>query len=220
MLGTKVGVLRGTVFNFDSNGNEIGPAPNDPLDRVDSFAPPGGVLAGDIAVVGDWSGLGHASAGWYRSGTWYLDANNNGTWDGTAGGDLLYTGFGGPNDTPVVGDWAGLGRATIGIVTGGSATASNFLWVLDTAGNGQFVQPTPACTPLTPPATQPVYPNCGTDTVTFTGSAVFAFGGVKGDVPVVGNWFSRVSSTDFAISQAGLGPDFPRFWSSVPVVAR
>jgi hypothetical protein len=217
MLGTKVGLVRSGVFNFDSNGNGIGPFPADPLDRVDAFAPPGGVLAGDIPVTGDWIGLGHASAGWYRSGTWYLDANNNGTWDGTAGGDLLYTGFGGPNDTPVVGDWTGIGKATIGVVTGGGATGTNFLWVLDTFGNGQFVQPTPVCTPLTPPLLAPQYPNCGTDTVSFTGSAVFAFGGAKGDVPVVGNWFKVVSSTGFAITQVGMvrtyqGSGSPFLW--------
>jgi hypothetical protein len=195
MSASKVGVLRSNVFNFDSNGNGQGPAPNDPADRVDSFAPPGGVQAGDVAITGDWTGDGHAKAGWYRAGTWYLDANNNGVLD-SGPGDLVYTGFGGPNDVPVVGDWGGLGRATIGIVTGG------YLWVVDTTGTGVFQQPTPVCTPLT--ANTPTYPNCGTDTVTFTGkTSVFPWGGSTADVPVVGNWFGKVSTAGYPMAQAG-----------------
>jgi len=193
MTGTKVGIVRNNVFNFDSDGNEVGPAPTDPLDRIDSFAPPGGVLAGDVAVTGDWTGSGHFAAGWFRpsTGQWWLDANNNGTWDGTAGGDLAYTGFGGAGDVPVIGDWSGLGKSAIGIVHAG------FEWVLDLNADGAFQQP--VCTALVAPAVTPTYPNCGADPI--TGDAVFAFG-APGDAPVVGNWFGNVSAAGFPISQA------------------
>jgi hypothetical protein len=188
MLSTKVGIVRNNVFNFDSNGNGQGPAPNDPADRVDAFAPPGGILAGDQPVVGDWTGTGHAAAGWFRSSTgqWWLDANNNGTWDGTAGGDLAYT-FGGPGNVAVIGDWAGLGKSAIGVV------ANGYLWIEDLNADGIFEQPTcPGGWPSS--CTGPV-----------TGDSVFAFGSgsAPADYPVVGNWNGFVSAAGFPVSQAG-----------------
>jgi hypothetical protein len=229
MLASRIGLVRANVFNFDSNGNGIGPAPNDPADRVDSFAPAGGVLAGDIPVVGDWSGDGHSKAGWFRptGGQWFLDVNNNGVYDPPGSGCTptpqnmcdagpgfspftatntvnstgilpgAFTNFGGTGDVPVVGDWAGIGRTTIGIRSQG------FLWVVDTMGNGVFKSPAPACTPLVAPSVTPTYPDCNGDTVNFTGTAVFAFGG-PGDTPVVGNFSGRVSASNFPIAQAAV----------------
>jgi hypothetical protein len=184
MPGSKVGIVRNNVFNFDSNGNESGPAPNDPADRIDSFAPPGGVLAGDIAVVGDWAGTGHTAAGWFRpsTGSWWLDANNDGVY--TAGVDFAYTGFGGPGNVPVIGDWAGLGKSAIGVVDAG------FLWELDLNADGVFQQPT--C--------PGGWPNSCTGPI--TGDAVFAFGS-PGDFPVVGNWYNQTNGSN-AISQVGM----------------
>jgi len=191
MVASRIGIVRQNVFNFDSNGNGSGPAPNDPADRIDSFTPPGGVLAGDIPVVGDWNGDGHAKAGWFRpqGGQWWLDVNNDGVY--TAGTDLNYTGFGGVGDVPVVGDWAGIGKTTIGIRTGG------FLWVVDTVGNGVFQQPTAFC------AGTSTAPDTSCANVSFTGSSVFAFG-APGDTPVVGNWYGKVSPTGFPVAQAGV----------------
>jgi hypothetical protein len=192
MAGSKVGIVRNNVFNFDSNGNESGPYPSDPADRVDSFAPPGGVLAGDMPVVGDWLGTGHWAAGWFRpsTGSWWLDANNDGVY--TAGVDLAYTGFGGPGNVPVIGDWAGLGKSAIGVVDAG------YLWELDLNADGVFQQP--VCTALAAPAVTPTWPNCGTDTI--QGDAVFAFGS-PGDFPVVGNWYNQTNGSN-AISQVGM----------------
>jgi hypothetical protein len=200
-IKTSVGILRGGVFNFDSNGNNFGPAPNDPADRVDTFAPPGGILPGDVAVVGDWTGDGHFKAGWFRAagGKWFLDANNNGVFDA---GDLSYTGFGGLGDFPVIGDWAGLGKSAIGVVSGG------FLWILDLNADGVFQSP--VCTPMPP---TPTYPNCGADTI--SGDAVFAFGGAPGDVPVVGNWYGKSSAGGFPISQAGMVRPYSPFGAPV-----
>jgi hypothetical protein len=174
MPGSKVGLVRQNVFDFDSNGNEVGPAPVDPADRVDAFVPPGGVLAGDQPVVGDWTGDGHAKAGWFRpsTGQWWLDAANTGVY--SVGGSYTYQ-FGGPNDIAIVGDWAGLGKAAIGVVRSG------FLWILDLNADGIFEAP------------------AGTPTV---GDAVFAFGNV-GDMPVTGNWFGKTSAAGFPQFQAG-----------------
>jgi hypothetical protein len=187
MSGAKAGLVRGSVFNFDSNGNGIGPQPSDPADRVDNFAPPasaGGVQPGDLPVAGDWTGDGHAKAGWFRPSTsqWWLDANNNGVFDS---GDYAYHGLGGPGDVPVIGDWAGLGKSAIGIVHAGYA------WFLDLNADGMF-QP-PSCAPAG-------YPNCGS--IPITGDALFAFAG-PGDFPVVGNWYRKVSAAGYPISQAG-----------------
>ena len=182
MSGSRVGVLRGTTFNFDSNGNGIGPAPADANDRADNFLPPSGNQAGDIGVIGDWNGDGHSKAGWFRpsTGEWWLDFNDSGTF--TAGVSLHYTGFGQTGDVPVVGDWAGLGKACVGVVRAG------FLWIEDLNCNGVFDAPG------------------GTPT---TGDAVFAYGsagagGLPADTPVVGNWFGQINATTGkSISQAG-----------------
>src|SRR5262249_35041459 len=53
-------------------------------------------LNGDIAVVGDWDGTGVKRIGVFRcpaSGVcqWYIDMNNNGQWDGTSGGDVVWS---------------------------------------------------------------------------------------------------------------------------------
>ena len=60
---------------------------------------------------------------------WYLDADGNGVWDGTSGGDK-YGYFGiPPTYKPVVGDWNGDGRTKIGVTDG-------IHWYLDTNGDG------------------------------------------------------------------------------------
>jgi beta-propeller repeat-containing protein len=69
-------------------------------------------------------------AGVFLNGSWYLDYNGNGVWDGAAAGDRLYT-FGQAGDKPVVGDWTGSGTAKIGVFRGG-------FWMLDANGNGQW----------------------------------------------------------------------------------
>lgn len=113
---------------------------------------------GDLPVVGDWDGDGDDDIGVYRAGKFYLDANGNHQWDGTAGGDLLRT-FGNPTgDLPVVGDWNGDGVDDIGIFRN-VATAGRFY--LDTNGNGSWSGP-------------------ATD-------ATFIFGNA-GDKPVSGDW--------------------------------
>ena len=43
-------------------------------------------------VVGDWNGSGTTKIGIYRNGTWYLDRNGNGVWDGTPTDGFISTG--------------------------------------------------------------------------------------------------------------------------------
>jgi hypothetical protein len=156
-------------------------------------------------VVGDWNGDGRRKVGIYRQGVWLLD------WDGD--GELTSAdrkfNFGGlPGDLPVVGDWTGDGRDKIGVYRGGAWILDvngngifepaldrvlNFggvpddiplvghwngkgrrdqigiyrkgLWLLDSNGNGQF-----------------------DDWDSRTPDALIHFGGLPGDVPVVGDW--------------------------------
>jgi len=53
-------------------------------------------------------GDGYSEIGVFRNGTWYLDYNGNGVWDGcgtTPDTDRCYMQFGWTGDLPVAGDW-------------------------------------------------------------------------------------------------------------------
>src|SRR5205085_4478333 len=117
----------------------------------------------------------------YRSssGTWYLDANNDGVY-GT--GDFTYQFGGVPGDLPFVGDWTGLGKSCVGVFRNG------FFWVLDLNCNGSYD---------------------GTPT-----DAAFPFGGVPGDVPVVGNWTGTTTRVGVVRKYvpAGVPQGNPFYW--------
>jgi hypothetical protein len=185
MLGTKVGVFRNNVQVLeDTNGNGM----YDPgVDRfITDFSGPGGFIAGDIPVAGDWTGDGHAKVGIYRSstGTWYLDANNDGAYDS---GDYTYQYGGLAGDTPVVGNWnniAGISthKDCIGLFRPGG------FWLLDLNCNGSY-EGTP-------------------------NDAFFPFGGLSGDVPVVGNWTGGTTRVGVVrkYAPAGVPIGEPFFW--------
>jgi hypothetical protein len=116
-------------------------------------------LAGDQAVVGDWTGNGQTRLGVFRAGLWYLDLNNNGQWDGVAGGDGIFA-FGLPGDVAVVGDWNGDGRTKLGVFRCPPSGGGACTWVLDMAGKFAY-----------DPAT----------------AKAFSYG-LPGDTPVVNNW--------------------------------
>ena len=88
------------IWRLDRNGNGK-------LDSctVDGCLGPFG-LAGDLPVVGDWSGTGIAKLGVFdpSTGLWELDLNDNGLWDG-CGVDACLGPFGQQGDLPVVGKW-------------------------------------------------------------------------------------------------------------------
>jgi len=117
-------------------------------------------MAGDQPVAGDWDGTGAIRFGVFRQGTWYIDLNNNGVWDGVAGGDAVYN-FGEPGDIAIPGDWNGTGVTKLGVFRCPLAPAfGSCTWYLD-AGNTKVYNP----------ATTLVY--------TY---------GTTGDLPVVNNW--------------------------------
>lgn len=68
--------------------------------------------AGDIPVIGDWSGNGVQTVGVVRGNRWLLRNSNRA---GSATYDFV---FGQVGDIPVVGDWDGDGRYGIGVVRG------------------------------------------------------------------------------------------------------
>ena len=110
------------LWAYDANGNGV-------FDSSDRFSWLG--LAGDYPVVGDWNGTGTQSIGVFRGGVWYLDLNNNGQWDGVAGGDGIYY-FGLPGDIPVVGDWTGNGVSRFGVFR--CRPGQVCTWILDVNG--------------------------------------------------------------------------------------
>jgi len=69
--------------------------------------------------AGSFGGLvSKVSSGWvsavFSGGSWYVDRNRNGGFDGTAAGDQTFT-FGQQGDIPVTGDWNGSGTFKIGV---------------------------------------------------------------------------------------------------------
>ena len=132
-----------------------------------------GRTAKDIAVVGDWDGTGAVRVGVFHcpapgqpgTCTWFIDLNNNGRWDGTAGGDAAWTNFGLPGDIPVVGDWNGTGISKIGVFRCPAGSAE-CVWYLDRGNKHTY-----------DPATIGIYR--------------FGF---QGDLPVVGTWVPKAAS--------------------------
>jgi len=80
-------------------------------------------------VSGNWNGAGGTEIGAYYNGTWYLDYNGNGAWNGAVT-DRQYS-FGSASMTPVTGDWNNDGKTEIGAYYNGA-------WYLDYNGNGAW----------------------------------------------------------------------------------
>ena len=210
---SEVGVFRqGYSWLLDANGNRVfdGAGPGQDYYYANFIS----AQTGDIPVVGDWSGSGTTKIGIYRpsGGQWFLDVNGNGVYDA---GDVTYN-FGGiAGDKPVVGDWSGSGTSKIGIFRSG------FFWLLDYNGNGTFDNGDQAFAfggiggdvPVTGdwtgdgkakvgvvrvfvPGGTPAFwiLDANNDHSIDVGDLFFAFGGITGDVPVVGDW----NNTGFA----------------------
>ena len=117
---------------------------------------PKSVTAIFTQAAGQATGKIHPSFGIFRTGSWYFDGNGNGGWDGSEI-DIWVNAFGGfRDDIPVVGDWNGNGLINIGIYRNGQ-------WYLDADGDGTFN-------------------DCSQD------RCVKEFGGLRGDIPVAGDW--------------------------------
>ena len=171
----KVGIYRPSTGTWllDTNGDGI-------LDAGDYTYQFGG-LAGDVPVVGDWTLAGKSCIGIFRQGFfWVLDLNCNGTFDGTPT-DAAFP-FGGlTNDVPVVGQWVAGQPTRVGVVRayapGGVVGACNassnagcpFMWVFD-SGNPNAGG--------SPAAHQPA-------------TGAYPYGGLFGDVFVVGDWLAN-----------------------------
>ena len=113
-------------------------------------------MSGDVPLIGDWTGNGASKVGLFRpsDGTFYLDYNGNGAWDGCETDRCLSIGMIG--DTPLVGDWNGTGSRKVGVFRPSDGT-----FYLDYDGNGQW-------------------DGCGTDRCLQIG--------MLNDVPLVGDW--------------------------------
>lgn len=89
-------------------------------------------LVADTTVTANFFSPESEKIGIYRpgDGSWFLDRNGSGTWDG-CGADLCLALSGGPGSVPVVGDWNRSGASRIGFFVSESAE-----WFLDANGNG------------------------------------------------------------------------------------
>jgi len=123
---TKIAVYDNGTWYVDLNGN--GAWDGTPTDSLYTF---GVGLDGAIPVTGDWSGTGNKKIGVYHNGTWYLDLNGNGAWDGTPTDALYSFGVGLAGAVPVAGDWTGNGTYKIGVYVDGT-------WYIDMNGNGAW----------------------------------------------------------------------------------
>lgn len=195
-MQTKLAIYRpgayGTFF-IDSNGNG---SYDGGSDLVTSFG-----IGSDIPVSGDWNHSGHSKIGVYRNGTWFLDYNGDGHWNGN-GVDRQFS-FGIPGDVPIVGDWDNSGTDKIGIYRAG-------VWYVDYNGNGVWDGPVidrlyffgiPGDVPIFGDWTGTGRKRIGVyrygvwfldingDTIWNTGDANYYFG-IPGDIPVVGDWDS------------------------------
>ena len=204
---SSVGIFRsGFYWLEDVDGNQQF---NQPPDQAFAF----GGIAGDIPITGDWNGDGRTKVGVYRpsNGLFILDTNGNQQFDA---GDAVYNlGVGSQaGDRPVVGDWNGDGRTKVGLFRQG------FFWILDTNGNGVFEQgvdatyafggvagDVPVVGDWTGTGTSKIglfrqgfywildaNGNGSLDNINGSGGdQAFAYGGIAGDVPVVGDWNGR-----------------------------
>ena len=131
---TKIGVFRNGAWYLDYVGDGVWHGCGAPTDPTKDICFNLG-LAGDIPVVGDWSGNGKTKIGVFRNGAWFLDYVGDGVWHGCGAPadptkDLCFN-FGMAGDIPVVGDWNGDGITKIGVFRSGG-------WYLDFSGDGTW----------------------------------------------------------------------------------
>jgi hypothetical protein len=190
----RIGVFRPSTAQWflDINGNGV----YDPAggDKVGTFG-----VAGDIPVVGDWTGSGVTRVGIFRSGLWELDSNGDLAFDsGDASGY-----FGVSGDQPIVGKWTAGGPTKIGIFR-----PSTNLWSQDTNGDVTW-EPSDLSGVFGQSGDMPILGDWNGDgrtkigiyrpsgamfsldmnaNLTWDGSDRYGFYGNSGETPVVGDW--------------------------------
>jgi hypothetical protein len=154
---SKVGAFRPTDGTFYLDYNGSGTWEGCGVDRCLQIG-----LNGDVPLVGDWNGTGTSKVGAFRpsDGTFYLDYNGSGTWEGCGTDRCLQIGMNG--DKPLVGDWNGSGTTKVGAFRPSDGT-----FYLDYNGSG-------------------TWEGCGTDRCLQIG--------LNGDIPLVGDWDATGSS--------------------------
>jgi len=164
---SRTGIFRGLGYWYlDMNNN--GTWDSTPTDKEFYW----GKQPGDIPVTGDWTGDGVTETGIFRAGGhWYLDMNNNGTWDSSPTDKEFYWGKQ-PGDLPITGDWNGNGITETGIFRAGGH------WYLDMNNNG-------------------TWDGSPTDTE-------FYWGKFTGDIPITGDWNGDMV-TETGIFRPGTG---------------
>jgi len=188
---SRVGVFRpgstnGSSFLLDQTGAEAY-IPGQARFILNFFAPGG--FNGVTSAAGDIA----VSGDWSGSGTTKVGVYrpSTGQWfldynnNGIYdSGDLTYNFGGVAGDKPVVGDWNGVGRSCVGLFRAG------FLWVLDINCNGTFDGT-----------------GAGQDNA-------FGFGGIAGDVPVVGAFTGTTTKVAVvrAFSPGGVQQSAPFMW--------
>ena len=151
ILPSRVGVFRPSAGTFYLDANGSGTWEGCSTDQCLSIG-----MTGDVPFVGDWNGTGPGKVGLFRpsTGTFYLDYNGNGIWDGCGTDRCLQIGMNG--DMPLVGDWNGSGPTKVGVFRPNTGT-----FYLDYNGSG-------------------TWEGCGTDRCLQIG--------MNGDAPLVGKW--------------------------------
>jgi len=148
------GYAIGTRFYLDRNGNRVWDG-NAGGDRNTSFA---ASFAGR-PIVGDWDGDGDDEIGVFVApSAFLLDANDDGVWDGKAGGDVNVSfGVGGSDflAQPLVCDWNGDGADDVGLAT------SQRVFRIDSDGD-EVYGPTDRSLAFTPIGQGPATPIAGT----------------------------------------------------------
>ena len=207
---TKIGIYRSSTGLFILDYNDDGLMSGNLIDRYYQFMPV--PVAGDIPVTGDWTGTGVTKIGIYRpsTGQWFLDTNGNGVYDA---GDVVVNYGGVAGDIPVTGDWNGNGITKIGIfrygyywildvngngiVDVGPGADVAFAYGSPTGGIVGGVPDVPVVGDWNGDGTTKVgvfrlgffwVLDTNGDKVFTAGEQAFPFGGLAGDIPVVGKW--------------------------------
>jgi hypothetical protein len=169
----QIGIFRAPAGGLGTFGLDVNENYNfdNGIDKFRQFG-----LSGDIPVAGDFFGTGVVEIGVFRCPApgagvcqFYIDANNNGQWDGIFAGDVIWN-FGLPGDQPIIGDWGGTPFVSkIGVMRC-PTPVGQCTWYLATA-NGNYSAAT----------------------------TIVETYGLTGDIPVANNWLHTGTSDQIGV---------------------